>query len=441
MMLSELKENPLKQFLTNIRIGSSLKEHWRYLTRNNLELVDCQLVRVYPKDEGNFTLLYELDLKSSGQIFKKQIFAEWQGKQAFERMRSLITQLQKTKRSQLEKNARPDGKVCCLPDQGLVIRCLGLDEKINSLGLLQKPELLVEVLEKRLDVNAASIINPDAEILGHRLGKRCIARIGFNQLHDDAHSEKSLFIKLYKNHSSTALHTHQLTQRLYGQGFSNQFPITIAQPLGFDKQFNMVLMENAAGRMLLDMQQSAYAQMLHRSGQAIAKLHRTSIKIEKNFTVDDEIKILNHWVPLAASIFPELTDSLFEALGIVNDQLEKNGDENPVLVHRDFYDKQILFTQDKTTLIDFDTACMADPAIDIGNFIAHLQLLDLQGVQLPADAIRCFIDGYDAPRTSNWNQRVSVYQRSTLLRLVCIYLFWPRYKHLPEKLLNLFFES
>ena len=43
-----------------------------------------------------------------------------------------------------------------------------------------------------------------------------------------------------------------------------------------------------------------------------------------------------------------------------------------VCIHRDFYPDQTLVDGDQLHLLDFDLLCMGDPAIDVGNYLAHL---------------------------------------------------------------------
>lgn len=42
-------------------------------------------------------------------------------------------------------------------------------------------------------------------------------------------------------------------------------------------------------------------------------------------------------------------------------------------VHGDFYDKQAIVDNGKVKLIDLDTACLGNPLIDLGNYVAHLE--------------------------------------------------------------------
>ena len=52
-------------------------------------------------------------------------------------------------------------------------------------------------------------------------------------------------------------------------------------------------------------------------------------------------------------------------------------------VHGDFYDKQAIIENGKVRLIDLDAACLGDPLLDLGSFIAHLERL--QGNHLLSD--------------------------------------------------------
>ena len=42
------------------------------------------------------------------------------------------------------------------------------------------------------------------------------------------------------------------------------------------------------------------------------------------------------------------------------------------MVHRDFYHDQVIADGDVCRLVDLDLVAVGDPALDIGNFLAHL---------------------------------------------------------------------
>jgi streptomycin 6-kinase len=44
----------------------------------------------------------------------------------------------------------------------------------------------------------------------------------------------------------------------------------------------------------------------------------------------------------------------------------------PTPIHRDFYHDQIMFANGRTYLVDLDLVSLGHPALDVGNFLAHL---------------------------------------------------------------------
>lgn len=126
-----------------------------------------------------------------------------------------------------------------------------------------------------------------------------------------------------------------------------------------------------------------------------------------------------------------------EALAAVRRSLAPCADAERVPSHRDFYDKQVLLAKGRATLIDFDTYCMADPALDLGNFLAHLELARLQSL-MPADGLRdAFLDGYC--RTTDvlpGDVRMSAYEAASLLRLACLYALSTRWRTLAGPLIE-----
>jgi len=99
--------------------------------------------------------------------------------------------------------------------------------------------------------------------------------------------------------------------------------------------------------------------------------------------------------------------------------------------HRDFHDKQILYDGDRSVLLDCDTLAMADPALDLGNFIAHLQWRTHQSPnhsdQL-AQGTRAFRRAYGA-MDDGTQKRAGWWSAATLLRLACLYTWRPRWRH------------
>ena len=97
-----------------------------------------------------------------------------------------------------------------------------------------------------------------------------------------------------------------------------------------------------------------------------------------------------------------------------------------VITHRDLHDGQLLWDGTDLSLLDLDTAAMAEAALDLGNLWAHADLMAVRGRIGPeAHArVRGLLD--DLARTLPvTEQRLETYYRSSALRLVFVHAFRP----------------
>jgi aminoglycoside phosphotransferase (APT) family kinase protein len=111
-----------------------------------------------------------------------------------------------------------------------------------------------------------------------------------------------------------------------------------------------------------------------------------------------------------------------------------------VLAHRDLHDGQLLLAGDLTVgMLDLDTACRADPALDLGNLLAHIDLAIAEG-RLGADtavaASAALLRGaaIDSPRD---RLAVDAYRAASRARLVAVHAFRPRTRRAARQLLRI----
>ena len=104
----------------------------------------------------------------------------------------------------------------------------------------------------------------------------------------------------------------------------------------------------------------------------------------------------------------------------------REGSETHVITHRDLHDGQLLWDGTDLSLLDLDTAAMAEAALDLGNLWAHADLMAVRG-RLGPEA-HCRVRGLldDLARTlPTTAQRLETYYRSSALRLVFVHAFRP----------------
>jgi aminoglycoside phosphotransferase (APT) family kinase protein len=96
-------------------------------------------------------------------------------------------------------------------------------------------------------------------------------------------------------------------------------------------------------------------------------------------------------------------------------------------LHGDFYEAQVLVGPSGIAFLDLDLSCEGDPALDVGNFLAHLALREAQGNLEPPRAERlraAFLDGY-GPGGPDFEERVPLYQAVSLARLSALQAIRP----------------
>ena len=197
-------------------------------------------------------------------------------------------------------------------------------------------------------------------------------------------------------------------------------------------------MENAPGISLHSLfEKDIFAKACSSAGGVLRKLHRLGADDLNNHTKLDELGSLQKLLELVYSMYPEFKESFekeYKELAL------SAGEDFPggVFAHRDFFDKQILYSDDRTTLLDCDNAAAADPALDAGNFVAHLALRKLQHPHCSRNiqnGIDEFMSSYGNLEES-FIKRAFWWIRASRLRLAALYLLRPRWREIVHIFFN-----
>lgn len=109
-----------------------------------------------------------------------------------------------------------------------------------------------------------------------------------------------------------------------------------------------------------------------RIGAAIASLHRTNITTERRWNIADELALLHDRLNKAAALRPPLAARIRTLLPALDALGATLTDRPGCGIHRDCYPDQILVDGENLTWLDLDLYCEGDPALDVGNFLAHM---------------------------------------------------------------------
>jgi Ser/Thr protein kinase RdoA (MazF antagonist) len=92
----------------------------------------------------------------------------------------------------------------------------------------------------------------------------------------------------------------------------------------------------------------------------------------------------------------------------------------PTVVHRDLYEEQLLLGE-RVALIDLDDAALGPSELDLGNLMAHLDLLAIRTAHSMAPALNAILAGYAVTGAQVDRPLLERCRRLSQLRLACIH--------------------
>lgn len=203
----------------------------------------------------------------------------------------------------------------------------------------------------------------------------------------------------------------------------------VPRALGYDPALRLLLLEWTPGEARLSQLLRLYvrgegppmAEIEHAvesHGAIAAALHGSRATAERPRPVAAELARLADEIATVRSTAPDLAHWLGRMLVAAEERAGRSGVLPTCLCHGDLKHNQILEDGARRTLVDFDTVCDAEPALDLGHFLAYLRL------KVPTDAADrlCdrFLAGYlhatgSRPGMQDLRERVAVYEVLSLL--------------------------
>lgn len=207
-----------------------------------------------------------------------------------------------------------------------------------------------------------------------------------------------------------------------------------------DLERGVVVMSALPGRPLYALLDEPCLPALFAAGGAALRMLHESPAPEDTaaHTAADEQAVVAHWLERVGEFAPVTQPALAAHRHCVSAPLAAETTP-PVLLHRDFYDKQVIAAGDGSVgLLDFDTLATGEAALDLANALVHLELRGIQR-QWPASHARRaaagLLSGY-GPDSATM-RRLPAYADAARLRLACVYTLRPREAATVPALLNL----
>ncbi|MBD2296773.1 phosphotransferase [Anabaena sphaerica FACHB-251] len=311
------------------------------------------------------------------------------------------------------------------------------DIKMPFLSAAIDPVQVEECFDRCLSI-ARNTHLEKIEVIRYKPGRRCLIEY---ELINDFGQKITLIGKVRAK--GTDFHSYELQKSLWETGFGDDSfdGISVPEPMSIIPEWQMWLQRKVEGVTFTQLLTPNNNVLLAEKIAEVAhKLHKTNISPCRSHTMNDELRILHERIPLVMQKYPQWQERLERILEECNYLGNNTPETNVCGIHRDFYPDQVIVNNQRLYLIDLDLYCQGNPALDIGNFIAHIQEYSLRvfgNARYLQDLETSIIQRFTQLTSDEFRVAIEVYTILTLVRHIYIStLFLERYSF-TESLLNL----
>jgi hypothetical protein len=166
--------------------------------------------------------------------------------------------------------------------------------------------------------------------------------------------------------------------------------VTLPRSLGYHRAMGLLLLEAVPGTPVLSTllkgesrdgqpRQAEIERAVEGCAEVAAALHASGVALGPRRPVERDLTTLGVAVGAVRRISPTLAGWLAAAVSDVEEWLADSRPMQPRLCHGDLRHSQILSDGSARALVDLDTLCQAEPALDLGHFLAYLRLSAARG--------------------------------------------------------------
>ncbi len=238
-------------------------------------------------------------------------------------------------------------------------------------------------------------------------------------------STEKNYIGLHREDDERLGVTFSVLKTLRSNGFGEGSALSVPQPVLYMPSLSFLMMEKAKGESLREILERKGDPTSHikAAAQWLAKLHSSDVTLERECSQDDEVAASLKFARAAAWLFPRFNSriqSISEQLVRAQKALTPSRKRSKRLVHGDYHPRNIIVSQQLTTVIDFEEARMGDPAFDVGYFMAQVKMTHGTG-PIIVRATETFFREYQESQPStetDFGQRVATFEAQTYFQRI-----------------------
>jgi len=274
---------------------------------------------------------------------------------------------------------------CVLPDLGLELAAQESDEALPALPSLVRPEPVAALLESVLRTagyDDARITACAPEVVRYKPGSRCTIRVRV-QYADSCRGPSPVVVKTHQGDKGEW--AWAAMSALWQRPEPWRQAVRLAEPLGYLQEQRVLVQGPVPEELTLkELARQAIgsgdAVSLHRlrqelacTARGLAAVHRSGATYHRTWSLAEELRDVQEVVERLSRSVPALAPAAAPLLGVLREGALQVPPDPAVPAHHDFRPAQVLLHGGRQGFIDFDGACMAEPALDLGRFRAKLR--------------------------------------------------------------------
>lgn len=274
---------------------------------------------------------------------------------------------------------------CVLPDLRLELHAQHRDEALPALETLEQPAAVAQLLEPVLHQAGhadARITSCEPAVVRYKPGSRCtiVVRLAYAE---GCHGPDPVVVKTHQGDKGQAAWAAMSALWQRPEGWREA--VRLAEPLGYLPEERILVQGPVPEELTLkELARAAIArgdasslarlrEELAKTARALAAVHGCGASYARSATFQDELREVDEVVARLSLSVPELAAGAAPLLDELRQRAAAVPADPAVPAHHDFRPAQVLLHGGAVGFIDFDGACMAEPALDLGRFRAKLR--------------------------------------------------------------------
>jgi hypothetical protein len=364
------------------RVLEALARHIAEVASGELRLIDCEIRQLFLKNtRGRWNGIFELTVERPGA-----------GGQENLKIRVALTAPGAPEPAAQPARSLPfgsEGWRCYLPELRLECEIDPPEQALPILPQLTDPEESRALLERSIAAGSPAYRGIHIEacqptVLNYKPGSRCTIR--YDLSYDDAGTAQgwptTAIAKVYRAHKGEQAYAGMV--ELWRSPLSSSHVVRIAEPLAYIPEHKLLVqatlgeeqtLEELLRATLRSDDAAAHRRLesfVRATAAGLAELHLSGARAADSLTWDDRITTIPEAIERIAAVAPDVAESVQPLFERLNQLAAAFPADSFVPSHGSFDSDQVLIAQDQLSFIDFDSFCMAEPAVDVGHFRAAI---------------------------------------------------------------------